>query len=318
MPKKPYPNIKSGLHLRNKHRKRYNFKILTGSFPELNQYVKVNEWGDESIDFFNPKAVKSLNSALLKQYYGINNWNIPSDYLIPPIPGRADYIHYIADLLGSSNKGKIPKGDHVKCLDTGVGANCIYPIIGHQEYGWHFIGSEIDPDAIKSALKIIESNPTLKGEIEVRLQDNPKHVFNGIIRNNEKFDLTICNPPFHASANEALTATQRKNSNLKQKKTTGVSRNFGGKNNELWCDGGEASFVNRMVVESSVFSNSCLWFTTLISKESNLSYVYKSLKKVDAVEVKTFSMGQGNKKSRIVAWTFLSKNKHKMWFNDGV
>jgi len=32
-------------------------------------------------------------------------------------------------------------------------------------------------------------------------------------------------------------------------------------------------------------------------------------------EVKTIPMGQGNKTSRIVAWTFLSKEQQKEWRN---
>ena len=135
---------KPQLHPRNKHRGRYDFEKLTESNPELAPYVKLNPHNDLSIDFFNPDAVKMLNKALLKQYYDIANWDIPSHYLCPPIPGRADYIHHIADLLGSCNKGNIPSGNKIKCLDIGVGANCIYPLIGNKEYGWSFIGCDID------------------------------------------------------------------------------------------------------------------------------------------------------------------------------
>ena len=99
---------KTVLHPRNKHRDRYDFKQLIATYPEFSKYVKPNAFGDESIDFANPKAVKWLNKALLKLYYSIEYWDIPAGYLCPPIPGRADYIHHIADLLGSSNFGKIP------------------------------------------------------------------------------------------------------------------------------------------------------------------------------------------------------------------
>lgn len=116
-----------------------------------------------------------MNKALLKQYYGINHWDIPKGYLCPPIPGRADYIHHIANVLGESNGGKIPTGSGIKVLDIGVGANCIYPIIGVKEYGWNFIGSEIDSIAVDSAKSLIDLNPELKGRIEIRLQNNPKH-----------------------------------------------------------------------------------------------------------------------------------------------
>ena len=215
MPKKTHPKEKSKLHPRNKHRERYNFKQLIGSFPELAQFVSLNEYKDESIDFFNPEAVKALNTALLKHFYKIDFWDVPQDYLCPPIPGRADYIHHIADLLADSNNGIIPKGDKIKCLDIGVGASCIYPIIGNREYGWSFIGSDTDPIAIKSANTIINANPILKGKIELRLQDNNRDIFKGIIKEDERIDLSICNPPFHSSLKDAQAGTIRKLSNLK-------------------------------------------------------------------------------------------------------
>ena len=175
--KKEHPKEKTELHSRNRHRERYDFKQLIESCPELAPFVLLNSYNDESIDFFDPEAVKMLNKALLKHYYCISHWDIPKNYLCPPIPGRADYIHHIADVLGSSNKGKIPTGSQIKCLDIGVGANCIYPIIGNKEYGWSFVGSEIDTVAIESANRIIEGNPLLKGKIEIRLQRNPQDIF---------------------------------------------------------------------------------------------------------------------------------------------
>ena len=303
------------LHPRNKHRERYDFKQLIHSCPELAQFVKLNIYNDESIDFFNPEAVKMLNTALLKHYYNISYWDIPQGYLCPPIPGRADYIHNMADLLRNNNYGKIPVGDKIKCLDIGVGASCIYPIIGSIEYGWSFIGTDIDPVAIESANNIIKLNPGLKAKVELKLQDNPKDVFYGIIQKEEDefIDLTICNPPFHGSSDEAQQATLRKLSNLKQKKVTTPLLNFGGQNSELWCEGGEKRFVGRLIRESKKFAISCFWFTTLISKQSNLNNAYEILKRAEAVEVKTIPMGQGNKTSRIVAWTFLTNNEQKKW-----
>ena len=315
-PKREHPKEKSQLHPRNKHRERYDFKLLIDTCPELASYVKLNAYNDESIDFFNPEAVKMLNKALLKHNYDIDYWDIPKGYLCPPIPGRADYIHHIADLLSSCNNGIIPKGDKIKCIDIGVGANCVYPIIGYKEYGWSFVGTDIDAVSIASANKIIEMNPNLKATIQIRFQKNPKDIFNGIINKEELFDITICNPPFHASAKDAQAGTVRKLSNLKNKKVKDINLNFGGINNELWCEGGEERFVANMITQSKLYSTSCFWFTTLISKESNLKSVYYMLDKVKAVEIKTIPMGQGNKISRIVAWTFLNKNQQTDWTNN--
>jgi 23S rRNA (adenine1618-N6)-methyltransferase len=311
--KREHPKEKTKLHPRNKHRERYDFNLLIESCPELAAFVALNQYNDLSIDFFNPEAVKMLNKALLKHYYNINNWDIPQTYLCPPIPGRADYIHYAADLLGSVNQEAIPTGKMIKCLDTGVGANCIYPIIGAREYGWTFVGSDIDRVAITFVNTIIESNPSLKGNIELRLQPNNNDIFQGVIQNGERFDLTLCNPPFHASRAEAQMATQRKLSNLKQKRISKLTLNFGGQNNELCYEGGEIRFVDNMILQSKQFSDSCLWFSTLISKEHNMNGVSAALKRVDSVEVRTIPMGQGNKTSRIVAWTFFTPEQQAEW-----
>lgn len=311
--KKEHPKEKSGLHPRNRHRERYDFTALIRSYPELRTYVKVNDYGDESIDFFDPIAVKSLNKALLRHFYRIDYWEIPKNYLCPPIPGRADYIHYVADLLAAENNDAIPRGHQINCLDIGVGANCIYPIIGTTEYGWSFTGADIDPVSIESARMIVDKNPVLEERIRLRLQTNPKLLLQGIIQPGEHFDVTVCNPPFHASAAEAHAGTVRKLSNLKRKKIFKPVLNFGGKSNELWYTGGEAQFVADLIREGKVFRSSCLWFTTLISKSSNVKSALHEVKNVGAVEVKTIAMSQGNKSSRILAWTFLDRQQRKDW-----
>lgn len=311
--KREHPKEKAGLHPRNRHRERYNFKQLIKSCPELAPFVKLNDYKDESIDFFNPQAVKMLNKALLKQFYDLEYWDIPQNYLCPPIPGRADYIHYIAELLGSCDNDKIPTGRNIKCLDIGIGSNCVYPIIGVKEYGWSFVGSDIDPVAIDSAKKIVDSNSVLNGKIELRLQNSPKGIFNGIIRKDDIFDVTICNPPFHSSAEEAQAGTLRKLSNLKQENVTRPVLNFGGQNIELWCEGGEEKFIRDMISQSKQVETSCFWFSTIISKRDTLKTVYDFLTKVQAFDVKTIPMGQGNKSSRIVAWTFLNPEQQSAW-----
>lgn len=303
---------KSGLHPRNKHRSRYDFQSLIEVCHELKQYVSINQFNVETIDFTNPQAVKLLNQALLKQFYNIQHWDIPKNYLCPPIPGRADYIHNIADVLSSSNGGIIPKGKLVTVLDVGVGANCIYPLLGHQEYGWQFIGSEIDLIAIKVAKQIVESN-SLFSYIDIRHQANVSFIFKGIVQPTELIDITLCNPPFHSSATEASEGSYKKWKNLGHKKTEKPVLNFGGQTTELWCKGGEVAFITKMIEESVLIKNQCLWFTSLVSKSDNLPAIYSALKKVGAISVKTINMSQGNKISRFVAWTFLTETQHIQW-----
>jgi 23S rRNA (adenine1618-N6)-methyltransferase len=312
--KKDHPKIKTRLHPRNKHRERYDFKLLTATCPDLAQFVKLNLYKDESIDFADPEAVKMLNRALLKHYYNVDSWDIPQDYLCPPIPGRADYIHHIADLLAAKNFGKIPVGEKIKVLDIGVGANCVYPLIGIAEYGWSFIGADIDQVALDSAAAITNANPAVKDKIEFRLQPQPNDIFFGMIRKEEELiDLVVCNPPFHSSKEEALSGTIRKLTNLGQEKVETPTLNFGGQSNELWCKGGELKFVQDMVRQSKFFGGTCFWFSSSVSKQSHLKGNTEALEKVGSEEVKTIPMGQGNKSGRIVAWTFLSRERQKEW-----
>lgn len=303
---------KSTLHPRNKHRMRYDLEMLSKGYPELERYIITNKYGDISVDFANPKAVMALNGALLAYYYDVKDWEIPDGFLCPPVPGRADYIHNVADLLSSKNGGKFPEGYKVVCLDIGIGANCIYPIIGVKEYGWHFVGSDINKQAILAAQRNIKANPILDGKVEVRHQHSSKHIFQHIIKEGEIFDVTICNPPFHTSAKEATESSQRKLNNLK---ITGpkAKLNFGGQSDELWCDGGEEAFVRRMITESKIFGKHCFWFTTLISKQTTLMKTYKLLDKMGVKEYSTTTMGQGNKVSRMIAWTFLDADEQSRW-----
>jgi len=289
------------LHPRNKHKSRYDFAALVKSLPELRSFVKLNPYGDESVDFADPDAVKTLNKALLKMDYQIDFWDIPEGYLCPPIPGRADYIHYLADVLAIGNGGSIPTGKGVKVLDIGTGANCVYPIIGHQSYGWSFVGTDVDKKAVQSARSIVSSNPALTDAIQIRLQPNPEHIFKGVIKPTERFDITLCNPPFHASAEEAAAGSQRKLNNLGKTKQV---LNFGGQHVELWYPGGEVSFIRQMILESSVIAEQCRWFTSLVSKSANLPFIHTLLERAGAAEVKTLEMAQGQKVSRFVAWTF--------------
>jgi 23S rRNA (adenine1618-N6)-methyltransferase len=306
---------KPKLHLRNKNRNRYDFEQLIKAHPALKDFVQLNIHNSESIDFANPKAVKALNTAILKHHYQIQHWDVPENYLVPPIPGRADYIHHIADLLGNSNYGKIPRGQKIKCVDIGVGSNCIYPIIGTQEYDWSFIGTDIDPVAIESVNNIVDSNKVLRGKIEARLQTDYKDFFYGVIRKEEKFDLSICNPPFHGSKEEATSGTARKVKRLTNKKTKKPTLNFGGVSNELIYDGGEDRFIGNMIKQSKKFGKNCYWFSTLVSKASNLKKYYAILNETGATKVETINMGQGNKTSRIVAWSFLTKEEQSKWKN---
>jgi 23S rRNA (adenine1618-N6)-methyltransferase len=304
--------VKASFHKRNPHQGTYDFDVLVKHCPELKEFIIENKYGNTSIDFANPDAVKLLNKALLFQHYLLSHWDIPAGYLCPPMPGRADYIHHIADILAGNNFGQIPTGDKVSCVDIGVGANCVYPIIGHQSFQWQFIGSEIDEIALANAQEIVTKNQLHDG-ITLLHQANTRDILYGVLNKEIQVDVTMCNPPFHASSDDATKGTNRKVKNLSGENPTETKLNFGGQANELWCVGGEKQFVKNMIRQSKNFAKNCLWFTTLVSKKDHLAKIYQLLKDAEVTDVRTINMGQGNKQSRIVAWTFMSNTEQNNW-----
>lgn len=296
-------------HPRNRHQGRYDFTRLTAACPALSQFLVATPRGDTSIDFNDPAAVRELNRAILRSDYGIAHWDLPDGALCPPIPGRADYLHGLADLLAESGDGAIPRGTSIRVLDIGVGASCIYPLLGHAEYGWRFVGSDIDATSLQVAAAIVHSNGLDKA-IALRLQPRRGEIFRGVVHEDDRFHLTLCNPPFHASAREAAGANRRKlrqlgpGSQSSPTKAPAPALNFGGHAHELWCAGGEPEFLRRMVRESTDIRDQVRWFSSLVARSAHLPALRRQLRQVEAADVREVPMAQGNKQSRFVAWTF--------------
>ena len=280
-----------GLHPKNRFNEGYNFEQLNQNNALLKHFVFTNKYGNLSIDFSNPKAVKELNKALLFSYNNIVNWDFPDENLCPPIPGRLDYIHHLADLLSTEK--------NIKILDIGTGATCIYPLLGVAEYNWDFVATDIDLDALDTAQDIIDDN-YLDAKIKLRQQFDEQHILKGILEENDSFSATMCNPPFYKSAEEARGANRRKTRNL----GNNAVRNFSGNENELWYVGGEKAFLHNYLYESSLYPNKSKWFTSLVSKKENVESLQKSYKKLGVSYFKVIPMHQGNKVTRIVCWQF--------------
>ncbi|WP_298899590.1 23S rRNA (adenine(1618)-N(6))-methyltransferase RlmF [uncultured Psychroserpens sp.] len=294
------------MHKHNKHSKGYNFEVLKANSPDLEAFVFKNNFGNETVDFANPKAVKALNTALLKLYYGVDYWEFPDEHLCPPIPGRVEYIHLLNDLLLDSGLEK-----NITVLDIGTGATCIYPLLGHTEYGWHFIATEIDKPALKNAQRIIDKNK-LNNSITLRFQEHKQSILEGVIDTSEKITTTLCNPPFYKNEAEATESTQRKLKGLGKHGDKSI-RNFSGTAQELWYPGGEKAFLHNYLYQSSLLKTNCFWYTSLVSKKEHIKSMKASLHKLGATKIEVLDLSLGNKISRVVAWTFLSDKEQQAW-----
>lgn len=293
--------IKTQLHKRNKHQSPYNFERLCKAIPALAKAVITNPDGVSTIDFSDATSVKLLNQALLKYHYQVDHWDLPEGYLCPPIPGRADYVHHVADLIAESNPSVLEgRSRQIRCLDIGTGANCIYPILAHRSYGWKFMASDIDERALINAQALVKHNRLLKGAIEFYYQRNRTFILKGVIEPEDYFHAVFCNPPFYTSEEEAQTANIQKNENLHGKKI--ANRNFGGQSTELHYPGGERAFISAYIRESVTFAQQVGWFTTLVANSENLKPLQQLLHSVQPSDTRVIDLQHGNKKTRVLAW----------------
>lgn len=289
--------LKPMLHPRNKHRGHYDFKKLIKVNPKLTDYVIEHPYtpGEWTINFSDSLAVKELNRSLLFSHYQLTYWDFPSDQLCPPVPGRADYIHHLYDLL---KKWGVLEAS-LSGVDIGIGANAIYSLIAVKEYGCTMVGTDVSETSLVSAQKIITENQ-LSNFLSIRLQPDKGAIFKNVILPGETYTFSLCNPPFYRSKKEAELKNAQKNRNLKLK----TARNFAGVSHELWCDGGELEFIRKMIDESVLVKNQIKVFSVLVSDKNNLPILKSHCEKNQVKKIAVIEMGQGQKRSRLLVWTF--------------
>jgi len=290
------------MHAQNPYVDRYDLKRLVKHNPELKKHIVLNPSKEDTIDFSDSASVYELNRAMLLADFNLDRFELPMGYLIPPVPGRLEYLLHIREFL--TNQFNSDQNTKLRGLDIGSGANGIYCILGAQYFNLNMVGSECDENAVKIAKANISLTKSLKNKIEIRHQENKSFLFKNVIQTGEQFDFTVCNPPFHTSKEDALKGSQKKLNNLgREFDKEQVALNFEGQANELWCNGGEALFIKRLIKESILFKNQVKVFSTLVSKTDSLANIDKLLKKAKASSY-VIPMDLGNKKSRIVLWWF--------------
>jgi hypothetical protein len=101
---------------------------------------------------FPPILILSTFSFLLNA-----RW-IPDGQLCPTVTNRANYIHWIEDLLASCPAPWHQNGEHeeVVCgIDVGTGANCIYPLLGTALHKWHFVATGFSSNEFHHVLSVL-------------------------------------------------------------------------------------------------------------------------------------------------------------------
>ena len=291
------------MHPQNPYNKSYDLKQLSERHADLQKHIILNPTGTETIDFGDAKAVFELNKAILLADFKLTDYQLPKGYLIAPIPGRLEYLLQLKGFL--AKELNLDVSSPLNGLDIGSGANGIYCILAAQGFNWNMVGSDCDSKAVSIANKNVQRTKGLDEKIEIRLQKNKSFLYKDIIKPQEQFDFTVCNPPFHSSKEEALNGSLRKLKNLGFVSDSDQHRlNFEGQAGELWCNGGEALFIKRLIKESLLFKDQVKVFSSLVSRSDHLPKIEKQLNKAKA-KYAIIPMEQGNKISRIVVWRFV-------------
>lgn len=272
------------MHPQHRLAQGYDFNLLMQEYPQLRPYQLTNEYGELSLNFGDATCVRLFNTVLLHKYFDIAHWNIPSENLFPTIPGRADYLYYLRDKLGNGSK---------KILDIGTGAGVIYPLLGHALFGWKFVGTDINQQSLRHADNILNQNNFSSTEIELRTQPLKNHIFKGVIKADDYFDASICNPPFYHSTKQAARWNEKK---WKQKPI------LIGVNDELIFPGGEVAFITLMLAESVQYSGQIKYFTSLVSKQTSLAFIKKQCINLNIRHIEIIEFSTGRKKSRMLIW----------------
>ena len=141
--------------------------------PEAVEQQQQQQQSEEGYKFLfhNKEASVALTKALLLEDYGLQ-WEHPVDQLCPPLTNRLNYIHWIQDLLEETQPEYLHRDQEGALwgIDIGTGASCVYPLLGHKEYGWRFVATEVDPVSVEFARNNVARNGLDRDIVVVHVQ----------------------------------------------------------------------------------------------------------------------------------------------------
>ncbi|XP_066455727.1 RNA N6-adenosine-methyltransferase METTL16 [Eleutherodactylus coqui] len=287
--------LNKSMHPRNRYKdKPPDFAYLASKYPEFKQHVNVGLSGRLGLNFKDPGAVRELTCTLLKEDFGLTI-DIPLERLIPTVPLRLNYIHWVEDLINfhDSDKTTIRRG-----IDIGTGASCIYPLLGATLNGWYFLATEVDDICYNYAKKNVEQNhladliKVVKVPQKTLLMDALKEE-SGII-----YDFCMCNPPFFANQLEAQGVNSRN-----PRRPPPSSVNTGGIT-EIMAEGGELEFVKRIIHDSLQLKKRLRWYSCMLGKKCSLAPLKEELRIQGVPKVAHTEFYQGRTMRWALAWSF--------------
>ncbi|KAG5212908.1 hypothetical protein JEQ12_008694 [Ovis aries] len=241
-------------------RKRYkgkppDFAYLATKYPDFKQQVQINLHGGVT-----------LTCTLLREDFGLSI-DIPLERLIPTVPLRLNYIHWVR----RSDRG----------IDIGAGESCIYPLLGTTLNGWYFLATEVNDTCFNYAKKNVEQN-NLCDPIKV-VEVPQKTLLMGTLKGGSQiiYDFCTCNPPFFANQ---LGAKGVNSQNPRRPPPSSV--NTGGIT-EIIAEGGELE-----------------WYSCMLGKKCSLASLKEELHIQRVPNVTSTELCQGRTMRWALAWSF--------------
>ncbi|XP_043857000.1 RNA N6-adenosine-methyltransferase METTL16 [Dromiciops gliroides] len=287
--------LNKSMHARNRYKdKPPDFAYLASKYPDFKQHVQINLTGRVSLNFKDPEAVRALTCTLLKEDFGLSI-DIPLERLIPTVPLRLNYIHWVEDLIGPWDPASsAPR----RGIDIGTGASCIYPLLGATLNGWYFLATEVDDMCFHYAKKNVEQN-NLSDLIKVVKVPQKTLLMDALKEESEiTYDFCMCNPPFFANQLEAKGVNSRN-----PRRPPPSSVNTGGIT-EIMAEGGELEFVKRIIHDSLQLKKRLRWYSCMLGKKCSLAPLKEELRIQGVPKVTHTEFCQGRTMRWALAWSF--------------
>ncbi|XP_061136201.1 RNA N6-adenosine-methyltransferase mettl16 [Syngnathus typhle] len=284
-------SLNKSMHPRNRYKdKPPDFAYLASKYPEFQEHVHTNLSGRAVVNFKEPEAVRALTCTLLKEDFGLSI-EIPLERLIPTVPLRLNYIHWVEDLVDGQKQRR-------RGIDIGTGASCIYPLLGATMNSWFFLATEVDDICFDYATRNVKQNH-LSDLVKVVKVPQKTLLMDALKEETEiVYDFCMCNPPFFANQLEANGVNSR---NARRPPPSSV--NTGGVT-EIMAEGGELEFVKRIIHDSLQLKKRLRWYSCMLGKKCSLTPLKEELRKQGVPKVTHTEFCQGRTMRWALAWSF--------------
>jgi len=284
------------MHPRNRYKKeKPSFLKLALKYPDFRAQVTQDEDGKVLLDFKNADALRALTTCLLKEDFGLTV-ELPPDRLVPTLPLRLNYIHWLEDIVG---RERDKWG-----IDIGTGASCIYPLLAVKMNGWKFLATEADPENCMHARKNVEKNGMAK---EITVFQVEKEVALLTPLNDpslpgalpKKYDFCMCNPPFFADHMEAQAVGTSRSMDRPEAMSVSTASP-----EECIAHGGEVGFVRQMIQESLLLKERVTVYSSMLGKKTSLAALKEELRANGVSKYSSTELCQGRTMRWALAWSF--------------